>query len=476
MRVNFRLLSSIASAENTLASEAQPSDIDCFQIARSPTSVSTHLIGALPCLSTPVKLGNIPSSSDSSSNTNRPPSQVQAVDIISLGSSKIRNTPNAAQCPDPMPRTSTASIPDMKHDHSPDEGGIDKSPDPSSASSPTSSKNLLTNSLSSQSAFKNSSAFIKRLSGEPGATPSLRQKGSVNSTIAVSTDKSTPLPVSRQGKNLFAVQTLRKQGTIRCTPLSTAKQSLKSSQGTIGRKFFCRLSNNPGRESKSTVPTSSPTPISPRPIQTPFRITASLTLTPTESHARTVREFLPLPASLCPPNSPARVAENGQDLTASSRRNMVLQTKPGSNTVNAYSPSKRSPLSQSVITATLRSKSDLKSKRKSENNQAVCGISDAGTRAGNGTSQKIKASTKTGRFIGKTPSKIPYTVTVTSPYGADASPPTAAFMKPSESPTTKASKRMTNSSKPLIPTWTAGKSSPRQSRTLFRNSLSMVVR
>ncbi len=459
-------------------SEAQPSDIDSavFQIARSPTPVPKPLIKAPAWLSTLDNLGDLPSAtSDLSSGNSGLPSQ--AVDIVSLSSSKTSRIPvvsSIAQCVGRAVHTSTASILDLEHSHSPDVCGIlcsvhlDKSP--SSISPSTSSASVLTDS----SNMAKSSVPPKLLSGEPlpktSAIRSLvRQNGSTNSTVAghvngINVPIGKSMLVSSQGKT-------HKRGNISPTPFSTAEQSPKALQGTIGRKLFRRSSNIPGPELKSAILTSSPPPTSSRPFRTPFRMTASSPSAPTEPPVRAVQNSLPLPALRCSPNFPARVAKSGQDLIANSKGNI----KPRSNRVNSYSPAKKSPLSRTVITATLSSDSDL---RGSGSNQVLstfpngeAGVVSSG--AGTKTTQKI--STKTVRFIGKTPKK-PQTETTTTPYGDDASPPTAAFMKPSESPSTKASKRMTNSIKPLIPTWTAGKTSPAQCRSLFRNSLSMVVR
>ena len=254
------------------------------------------------------------------------------------------------------------------------------------------------------------------------------------------------------------------------TPTSTQEQKL-----SVGRTILRRLSNLPGSVSRTRFSPS----LSELSQRAEAKRTANFVVT---SSAKTAK-----PPSQTGDSSPRHkpVALTAPVLTATNGVPSVhgpvsastpRKTKPRSNTVNDFSPEKPSPLSKNVVTSSSKCRSSWKrqSVQVAISNHTKVTPTTRPIRAPD-TDKTVPLAAPTSkpeRRASIKPQRVMRDVS-----NPPAATPTAAFMKPvSDRSTTKVAKRMTNSIKPLIPTWTAGSSSPSQCDNMFRNSLSMTVR
>ena len=317
---------------------------------------------------------------------------------------------------------------------------------------------------------KNTSPRISKSTSSSFILPG-RQKPSTKSTTPskkTTTPEKTSTVPEAPTTPATPPSTKRVKGAAETTPISYTSQESKFS---MGRTFLRRLSNIPGTVSRTRFsPTTSESPkgTSAGPNRTRIFLMPSAPV-PTKSQAQSQKATTPKAPTLT-------AAANGTTQTSA---NAVgpLRTKPRSNTINDYSPAKSSPLSQNVITAS-SGRPDSSSSWKRRSVQVIL-------------STHTKGTTTEGARTDKT---VPAAAAAMSPMlterrrstkrqhvkNGDLEPtmtPTAAFMKP-VSKSAKVAKRMTNSIKPLIPTWNAGSSSPSspQCSNMFRNSLSMIVR
>ncbi|PPQ93186.1 hypothetical protein CVT25_007943 [Psilocybe cyanescens] len=243
----------------------------------------------------------------------------------------------------------------------------------------------------------------------------------------------------------------------RTPPMAEAK----SSKPSMGQSFMRRLSNVPVPRSKANPATTQSVRTDPTHLAPP----SPGSLTKPRSH--TINTVSPLPPSLSTPSPEA--------LKASS-------TKPRSHTVNTYSPTTRSPLSRLAADAS----ADYKATQQHEISRP--NPVSPPQKFVPKLSSSSPSSSRTGAAAVKTcNTTLPLRVHKSSSAKRQASeetgpaPPTAAFMRPAASPASSNARRMTNSIAPLIPNWTPataanGGMTPKQCRSMFRNSLSMVVR
>jgi hypothetical protein len=220
------------------------------------------------------------------------------------------------------------------------------------------------------------------------------------------------------------------------------------------------LSNIPGSVSRAR--SNSANPAVPNRTPTILASPSPSKPSPTKPRSQTVSDASPRP----------KPAANGTAVHGSINA-IIHRTKPRSNTVNGFSPARPSPLSRNVITP-----SDTRNSRSSWKRQSVQVVSSTHTKAAAPT---IGVGRTSNADETTAPPLRPVERCSTKHQGAKhgecdppSAAPTAAFMKPVNKSATKAAKRMTNSIKPLIPTWTAGSSS--RCDNMFRNSLSMIVR
>jgi len=244
------------------------------------------------------------------------------------------------------------------------------------------------------------------------------------------------------------------------TPTSNTPQE---SNFSMGRNFFRRLSNIPGSVSRTRfgpATSESPKGTGAGPNRTRIFLVPSAPV-PTKARSRTADATL---------KAPTLTAANGTT-QASAKAVAPPRTKPRSNTINDYSPAKSSPLTQNVITAS-SGRPDSSSSWKRLSVQVVLSTHTKST-----TDKTVPAA---AAAIPPRPTERRPSAKRQRVKNGDLEPtmtPTAAFMKPVNK-SAKVAKRMTNSIKPLIPTWNAGSSSSSspQCSNMFRNSLSMIVR
>ena len=309
-------------------------------------------------------------------------------------------------------------------------------------------------------------------------------KGSSSVTAAnkkPSVSKTCPVPLLEPPKaSVHALKQVQGAANSVSKPQSRPPTSGDSKTST-GRGILRQLSNIPASASKSR-PSIVSAAASPRLIETPLQVKSRLPSgkpqTPSSQNDTSVSSLL---CELSAPNAQTPAAASGIDPISTPPKISIARhakTKLRSNTINKYSPMKSSPLSQTVVIVS----ADLESESTALNGEKSAPPLTSGHASTlRITGDKSLPLLSPARFMSKSAvlkaqvKKNPNTSTAVAKLDV-SSPPTAAFMKPVDHLPMKATKRMTNSMKPLIPTWTPGMSTPAQCRRMFRNSLSMVVR
>ena len=307
-------------------------------------------------------------------------------------------------------------------------------------------------------------------------------KGSSSVTAAnkPSVSKTCLVPLLEPPK--ASVRALKQvQGTVNSVSKPQPRPPISGdSKTSTGRGILRRLSNIPASASKSR-PSIVSAAASPRLIETPLQVKSRLPSgkpqTPSSQNDTSVSSLL---CELSAPNAQTPAAARGIDPISTPPKISIARhakTKLRSNT-NNYSPMKSSPLSQTVVIVS----ADLESESTALNGEKSAPPLTSGHASTlRITGDKSLPLLSPARFMSKSAvlkaqvKKNPNTSTAVAKLDV-SSPPTAAFMKPVDRLPMNATKRMTNSMKPLIPTWTPGMSTPAQCRRMFRNSLSMVVR